>query len=531
MSNLNFNGLNSNGVATGEYNELIGQSRLKKKLLDIFNSNKVTEGNKDSIIINIFGDWGLGKTHLAFKMFSEINGLVESSKMEIVEASFSNEALCILLNYRFIESFDLKFLPRNIALSAAYWLDEESYKRIGSRDTICFQDERVSLIKKTETIELQKYNNQYSNHKDEDYEPFKALNILLEENNKKRLIVIVDEIEELERMSGSGYTKINISNLYDQLTTFISNASKQEKYKIGFVFLISQEMYDKVREFVEETPTSSDRRFDNILLRRYSSLEMKEFLELRLNGDEIKIINPFMDYFEAIWEASNRNFGWFEIAAKNLCLEIIKMLPNPNINAIEEALLKTKKKYTHSIFNPLAYKDLITRYQSEIVNSYCLKTVPQNLKLSIDIKNKILATCGEVTLKIDEAGDIADHDFSDRLKENKSGIKELIAFENSLGSMPIENIIDSLYSFGKNKFLTYFPSQDFQFHLTWAANRKLDSFFTEKLKASLDMKESSDYFLLSTENRKNIYPYYKENISANWITSKKLRELREFLDS
>lgn len=535
MSNLNFNGLNSSGVATGEYVKLIGQTKLKDKLTRSFNANSISTGNKDSIILNIFGNWGLGKSHIAFKLFSEINGLVKSNGKELVANEFSNEAVCVLLNYKFIDSFDLKFLPRNIALSAAYWLDDESYSmHIGNKDALCFQVERDKIIHNLHTSALKRYNNQFNNHKDEDYYPFEALRIFLNENNKKRLIIIIDEIEELEHVSRLGYTRINISNLYEQLVSFVSTASKSknEKYRIGFVFLISQEMYDKVKEFVEETETSSARRFENVYLKRYSREDMKDFLKERLSDKEREFIDPFIELFLAIWEASNRNFGWFEVAAKNLCLEL-SQTSNPDIKVIERALMKTKKNKI-SVFNQLGYKSLINRYQStikDIVDSYCLKAVPQKLESSFDLIKSILATCGEVSLKIDEVGDIYDPDFSDRLKKNKSRIKDMISFENSLGSIPAESIIDSLYKIGKDKFLTYFPDKDFQFHLTWAANRKLDLFFTEKLKDSLNMKESSDFFILSTEHRRDIYPFYKPNITANWISAKKLREIREFIDS
>jgi len=534
MINLNFDGLNSSGIATGDFTKLIGQNRLKEICLRAFNANRITSGNKESIILNIFGDWDLGKTHLAYKIFSEINGLTEFNNNELVANEFADKAICVLLNYKFIETFNLKFWPRNIALAAAYWLDDNSYSRhIGNRDALCFQLEREKIIQKLDTSELQKYNNQFNNHRDDDYKPFEALKTFLNENNKKRLIIIIDEIEELEH-SSMGYAKIKISDLYERLVTFVSTASKtlDEKYRIGFIFLISQEMYEKVKVFVEEVETSSSRRFINLYLRRYSKNDMMEFLDERLTNNEREYIEPFIEYFLAIWEACNRNFGWFEVAAKNLCLELSQK-SSSDIQVIENALMITKKN-KFSIFNHLAYKNFIEKFHSankDIVSSYCLKAVPQDLNPSPDLIDKLIVKCGEVTLRIDENGYIIDPSFTERLKNNKSRINEMISFENSIGSMPIENIIDALYSIKNNKFLTYYHNKDFQFHLTWAANRKLDSFFTEKLKNSLNMEESSDYFLLSTENRSEIYPYYRPKISANWITAKKLRELREFLDS
>lgn len=535
MNNLNFDGLNSSGIATGEFFKLIGQDRLKEMVLNSFSANKVTPGNKDSIVLNVFGDWGLGKSHLAYKLFSEINGLIDSSQTELVVNQFSEESVCVLLHYKFIETFDIKFWPRNIALATAYWLDDDSYSlHIGNKDAICFPNEREKIIHNLKMLELHRYNTQFENHKDDNYNPFEALKIFLNENNRKRLIIIIDEIEELEHSSTRGYTKINISNLYERLVTFTSTASNSvdEKFRVGFVFLISQEMYDKVREYVEEAETSSSRRFINIHLRRYSRNNMIDFLEERLNDDEKNFIEPYKEYFLAIWEACNRNFGWFEVAAKNLCLELTQKRTQ-DIQVIERALMKTKKN-RFSIFNPLAYKSLLNRFQStnrSILNSYCLKTFPQNLNPSSDLTNKILVNCGELTLEIDDKGDIIDSDFAERLKKNQSRLGEIISFENSIGRIPFESIADSLYNVKDNTFLTYYSNKDFQFHLTWAANRKLDMQFTEKLKDSLNIKKSNDYFLLSTEDRSDIYPYYKPNISANWITAKKLRELREFLSS
>jgi len=535
MSNINFNGLNSSGIATGVYSKLIGQNKLKNIFKRAFNANRITPGNNESIILNIFGDWGLGKSHLAFKLYSEINGLINSPDKELVADEFSDNAICVLLNYKFIKTFDMQFSPRNIALAAAYWIDDDAYSMyVGNKDALCFQMEREQIIHKLETSELQRYNHQFANYKDEDYNPFKALKILLNENKNKRMVIIIDEIEELEHSSATGFARINISNLYSRLVTFVSTASRSldEKYRIGFVFLISQEMYDKVKEFVEETETSSARRFINIYLRRYSQEHMMEFLNERLTDDEMDFIKPFKEFFFAIWEACNRNFGWFEVAAKNLCLELSQEA-SPDIQVIERALMKTKKN-KFSIFNQLAYKSLMSEFRlanKDLVNSYCLKAFPQNLNPSSEIIDSIIVNCGEITLAIDEVGDIIDTGFADRLKKNKSRIDEMLTFENSIGSIPTETIIDSLYSFENDKYLTYYPDKDFQFHLTWAANRKLDLLFTEKLKDSLNMKKSPNYFVISTEKRSDIYPYYKPNISANWITPKKLRQLREFLDS
>ena len=81
-------------------------------------------------------------------------------------------------------------------------------------------------------------------------------------------------------------------------------------------------MYEKVKMYVEEVESSSSRRFINLYLRRYSKNDMMEFLDERLTKDEREYIKPFIEYFLAIWEACNRNFGWFEVAAKNLCLEL-----------------------------------------------------------------------------------------------------------------------------------------------------------------------------------------------------------------
>lgn len=533
MDDINFDGLNSGGIATGKFIKLIGQKQLKERIRSEFSANKVTPGNIESIIINVFGDWGLGKSHLAYKLFSEINGLSDTNRNELASKKFSDNSICIILNYKFIKNFDLQFNPKNIALAGAYWLDDETYSiYIGNKNDICFSTQREKIINELKTLDLQQYHSQFTGQGDNDYNSFEALKIFLNENNTKRLIIIIDEIEELEQ-SASGFARINISNLYERLATFVSTASDSpnEKYRIGFIFLISQKMYDKVKEYIEETESSGARRFMNTYLKRYSNEDMLDFLNERLTDTERQFIKPFEDYFSAIWEACNRNFGWFEVAAKNLCLELSEN-KSQDLQVIAQALKKTKKN-RFSIFNQIGYLNLLNTYtiDKEIVNSFCLKTFPQNLSPHSNLINNLVVKCGEVSLKIDPNGVIVDKDFTERLKQNDSIIGEMIKFGNSIGSIPIESIVDSLYPNGDNKYLTYFTNSEYQFHLTWAANRKLDLFFTEKLKDSLRMEESQTFFLLSTEKRREIYPYYKPNISPNWIKSKKLREIKEFLES
>lgn len=530
----NFDGLNSSGVATGKNLKMIGQKTLKERLTTEFSDNKVSERNSDPIVVNVFGDWGLGKTHLAYKLFNEINNLVLENELEIVSKKFADNSICALLNYKYIDTFQLSFLPRNISLAASYWFDEDAYSiSVGNKNQICFNPQREKILDELNLENLKNYNSLYSNYKNSDFDSFEALKKFLDENNKKRLIIIIDEIEELEHKSNT-FVRIDISKLYERLTTFVSNApdSISEKYRIGFIFLISEEMYDRVKEYVEITETSSARRFINIHLKRYSEEEMFNFLRERLLDNEWEFVKTYKEYFRAIWEACNRNFGWFEVAAKNLCLELSKEDKN-DLQTIEEALKKTKKN-RFSVFNHLYYKSLLEQNAGNetLIERFCLKPFPQ--KFEEDRLIEEIVYCGETSLKTDENGDIIDPKFNERLKENKSRLADIISFENSIGNLPIESITDSLYKFDnlrENYYLTYYPIKDFQFHLTWAANRKLDRTFTEKLKDCLNLQKRDDYSIVSTDVRKDIYQYYKPNLSADWINPKKLRIIKKFLNS
>ncbi len=536
---LLFKGLSDDGIASLHHTEIIGLDDIKQSCTqDIFIHSKI--GSDETITVNVFGEWGSGKTHFGNRLFCEINNPGMTPAF-LTDNAFSSNAIAVMLDFNFIKIFG-DTTTRSIATAACFWLDDIGFLNLCQGYPKCFKShlDYLKSQKNPNLVSLQNYNSQFQSRNASNYEPFDALIDFLDSNHLDRIIIIVDELEEIQL--ATHYNRVSIRDLFNELKGFINHAKGNKERRITFVSLLSQSMYNQISDLIEPPPgpagatSSHPRRFYNLFLRKYGLEDMKSFLANRLDPLESQYVSAFInDHFTYLWEACSRNLGWFEVGAKKLCLEIQAKNQRINYDDFLEVLKKTQKGTYNVIFNLNLFNVLSNGMSSQIKNEFIklvLRLLPQTINPAMvtSIQNHL----NNFTWIKGLVGNLIKFSFNQIQFEsdftNQGGILgDTLRVPNSSTSILPLFIKMSLYPTPQQTdFITLEQSEEYQRHLAWVSNRRIDKTFSDFVHI-IFRGTSINEIILSPLLRQELFYFYKPDIAPDWLDQTQLNKIMQFL--
>ena len=567
-------GFSESGVPTyrpmDEQRLIIGNNRLKETCKNnIFTASRISKEN-DPIVVSIVAPWGQGKSLTGHELFRElVMDEWDDEKRQLTTQEFGMGAIPTFLTYPNIDGLKRDLKPSHICYTALEWLHPNGWSELKKRGAGSAEALREHLNSKSNLDELDfsmlgwdRYDKKFSFALDD---PFDALDEFLERNRLSRLVVIIDEIEKIHEKGA--FSATTLSALIEKLAGFIDDATRgSSKWQVAFVFLISKQYYRELMTvggpYIRRLMTSGLMMLDS----KPDFAFAKDFVVSHTNSDENELINEHANLFKALWEATGRNYGWFEIAcARLLGNEKIKskLKSVESYEDILEEIYPDISKIGKPMLTPL-YKTILNYFgrggfemHLDIIRAAMLTPIPLPIstiqkkfrihdldsamreinKISVkyeELRCPLITTLGSIT----EEPTLTNSEFSRAL--SGGGIDRIedsgkIRLSGGI-EIPYDDVESIFYYEGDDNWLFYDEDdgKELALHIGWVSDIKVDANGARKFISALknkDFVETKTHICLSPSARCLLYPNtYKSEIVPEWLNPDKLKEILEWLE-